>query len=257
MTDKELQRFITDITRGEKIIETGRDLLESIKKNSIVQYVTDGADKKFSGAFWHPEYRDVPEKVYQKYWEAQDKEKSQLDDFRNQIAQFKNLNYYSQANLKYMDELLRDILVYCVQKGYQGTAAMYLRDYAKSVGTAFETDYAEKNRIIKTAINGIIAGYAKRTLRTGYWYGDRALQTIYAAQTGEFGPMAKLIPITELIAVFNSTPTTIEDKDWETVSIQDFCDKYAGLPYKPLTEGMYNKEVARIEKQHGKPHELS
>lgn len=254
MTEKKLQKFIEDITREKEIIKAGRDMLEDIKKNSIVDYVTDGADKKFFDELGRPQYEDVAKSFYSKYYEAQDKEKSLLDSYRSQIAQFKQFGFYSQTNLGDMDHLIRDIISYSIKKGYQGTAAMYLRDCAKSVGALFDRATPPKDEFIRQALNGIIGGYARRTLLTGYWYGDRALQTIYAAQNGDFGIHAKSVPVSELLEVFNTA--SADEETMPEITINDLCSQYRNLPYKPLTKAMYDGEVAEIKKQHRVTREL-
>ncbi len=238
------KEILADIQAGQFIVGLGKVMLADIKKTSTIEYVTDAATKKIDYSLNTPRYVAVPEEYHSKCWVAQDEEKNRLDSFRGKVAQFRKLEYFSKSTLKEMDNLIKDIITYSIQKGYQGTASEFLRYYAN--GATVATDKG-KDEFIMNAVKGIIGGYAKRTLLTGEWYGDRAAVTIYEAQHGDFGTMAQTLSEKELIETFNTTPAKIEDI--ENITIEKLCSKHKDLPYRPLTKEMCDKEAARIDKQ--------
>ena len=257
MTEEQLQNIALEIERAKKIIRSGRRMLGEVKNNSIIDYVTEGADTKLDTSSTKPRYVAVPKDTYTALWEAQDKEKEIIDAFCPKIRDFRSLKYFGASDIGDMDILIEQIISYSIKKGYQGTAAMFLQEYAADraiVGAPYKA-------FIQDTVKQIIEGYSKRTLLTGQWYGDRALQIIYEAQHGDFGPYAQLLPIEELLETFN---TACADESRPELTIRRMCDKYSrelvdihgDKLYVPLTKDMYDKEAARIDKQHGTTREL-
>lgn len=179
------------------VIAEGNELLQKLQRSKL-EYVTESAftiiGRVEKGGV--PVYVKTDEETRNSSMKVEKAEKDAIDNFREEIIKAKTENL--GAIVPELETLTKDIIYYCLQKGYQGSAYMYLMVLGEMENSQENTEF------IHNAVKEIVSGYAKRLMLTGSSYKDRALAVIYEAQTGGFGEGVENMPIQDYFNAYNN-----------------------------------------------------
>ena len=236
--------LIIDFTK--KVITDGNELLRKLHRSSL-EYVTESAftiiGNVEKGCI--PVYVNTDTETRKRSREVETAEKDAIDNFRAKIIKAKD-EYAKGINVPELETLTKDIISYCLKKGYQGSAMMYLQVLGEMENSQENTEF------IHNAVKEVVSGYAERLMLTGVTYKDRALSAIYQAQIGEYGEGVKDIPIQEYINAYNKTEIEAFGYSLTILKLNKKTNKHTMMTQENYDKFFTKKETRRkqLESMH-------